>query len=243
MVEVVTGALIGYRLVKNAKFIVSIAQYIKNYQGYNSKDNKEDDRAIRNWIMESINGLKTKALNLMENGYRNDDEALEKDAKIMIDNLDLFKNEVNLATDGQVKSVWEKVSDEDFDNLVEFDLKIVEGIGKVNNKMSELIVEVETKGENKMKLISEIKNDTIVTKKMLLESDASQSKKDLNTRFNRALATFQSKERQIFLEVKQQIMMLVLQQSTTRAQQTFGPKKRATELINETINKLEGDLL
>jgi len=38
-------------------------------------------------------------------------------------------------------------------------------------------------------------------------------------------------------------MMLVLQQATTRAQQTFGPKKRATELINETINKLEGDLL
>jgi len=92
-------------------------------------------------------------------------------------------------------------------------------------------------------VISEIKNDTITTKKMLLESDASQSKKDLNTRFNRALATFRSKERQIFLDVKQQIMMLVLQQSTTRAQQTFGPKKRATELINETINKLEGDLL
>merc|ERR1712157_523736 len=76
-------------------------------------------------------------------------------------------------------------------------------------------------------VISEIKNDTIVTKKMLLESDASQSKKDLNTRFNRALATFRSKEHQI--------MMLVLQQATTRAQQTFGPKKRATELINETI--------
>lgn len=92
-------------------------------------------------------------------------------------------------------------------------------------------------------VISEIKNDTIVTKKMLLESDASQSKKDLNIRFNRALATFNSKERQIFLEVKQQIMLLVLQQATTRAQQTFGPKKRATELINETINKLEGDLL
>ena len=92
-------------------------------------------------------------------------------------------------------------------------------------------------------VISEIKNDTIVTKKMLLESDASQSKKDLNIRFNRALATFNSKERQIFLEVKQQIMLLVLQQATTRAQQTFGPKQRATELINDTINKLEGDLL
>merc|ERR1711982_270762 len=85
---------------------------------------------------------------------------------------------------------------------------------------------------HKLKLLGKIKNDTIKTKKILLESDASQSKKDLNTRFNRALATFRSKERQIFLEVKQQIMMLVLQQATTRAQQTFGPKKRATELIN-----------
>jgi F-type H+-transporting ATPase subunit b len=92
-------------------------------------------------------------------------------------------------------------------------------------------------------IITEIKNETIAAKKVLLESDAYQSKKDLTTRFNRALATFRSKERQIFLEVKQQIILLVLNRTTTRAQETFGPKNRATELINETINKLEGDLL
>jgi len=92
-------------------------------------------------------------------------------------------------------------------------------------------------------IITEIKNETIAAKKVLLESDAYQSKKDLTTRFNRALATFRSKERQIFLEVKQQIILLVLNRTTARAQETFGPKNRATELINETINKLEGDLL
>jgi len=169
MVEIVTGALIGYRLVKDAKFVVSIAKYIKNYQGYNSKDNKEDDRAIRNWIMESINGLKTKAVNLMENGYRNDDDSLERDAKIMTDNLDLFKNEVNLATDGQVKSVWKKVSDEEYDNLIEFDLKIVEGIREINNKMSELIVEIDSNGENKVKLISEVKSAIIDSRNQFIE--------------------------------------------------------------------------
>jgi F-type H+-transporting ATPase subunit b len=92
-------------------------------------------------------------------------------------------------------------------------------------------------------IITEIKNETIAAKKVLLESDAYQSKKDLTTRFNRALATFRSKERQIFLEIKQQIILLVLKRTTTRAQETFGPKNRATELIDETINKLEGDLL
>ena len=42
-------------------------------------------------------------------------------------------------------------------------------------------------------VISEIRNETIATKKMLLESDAEQAKKDLKIRFERALATFQIK--------------------------------------------------
>ena len=63
-------------------------------------------------------------------------------------------------------------------------------------------------------VISEIKNETIATKK-----------------------------RQIFLEIKQQIITLVLKRTVIRAQEAFGPKERATALINDTINKLEGDLL
>ena len=92
-------------------------------------------------------------------------------------------------------------------------------------------------------VISEIKNETIATKKVLLESDAFEAKKDLKIRFERALAAFQSKERQIFLEIKQQIISLVLKRTVIRAQEAFGPKERATALINDTINKLEGDLL
>jgi len=92
-------------------------------------------------------------------------------------------------------------------------------------------------------VISEIKNETIATKKLLLKSDAFQAKKDLKIRFERALATFRTKERQIFLEIKQQIISLVLKRTVIRAQEAFGPKERATALINDTINKLEGDLL
>ena len=92
-------------------------------------------------------------------------------------------------------------------------------------------------------VISEIKNETIATKKLLLEADAYQAKKDLKIRFERALAAFRSKERQIFLEIKQQIISIVLKRTVVRAQEAFGPKDRATALINDTINKLEGDLL
>ena len=92
-------------------------------------------------------------------------------------------------------------------------------------------------------VIAEIRTETLATKKLLLDADASQSQAELKTRFSRALATSRTKERQIFLEVKQQIITLVLKRTATRAQQAFGPKERATVLINETITKLEGDLL
>lgn len=92
-------------------------------------------------------------------------------------------------------------------------------------------------------VISEIRNETVKTKQTLLESDAYRAKKDLKIRFERALAAFRSKERQIFIEIKQQIISLVLKRTVLRAKETFESKERATALINETINKLEGDLL
>ncbi len=123
---------------------------------------------------------------------------------------------------------------------------IVKGVQDAEDRLTEAqkrLSEAEKQLNQANIVISEIKNETIATKKILLESDAFQAKKDLKTRFERALATFRSKERQIFLEIKQQIISLVLKRTVIRAQEAFGPKERATALINDTINKLEGDLL
>ena len=123
---------------------------------------------------------------------------------------------------------------------------IVKGVQDAEDRLNEAqnrLSEAEKQLNQANFVISEIKNETIATKKILLESDAYAAKKDLKVRFERALATFRSKERQIFLEIKQQIISLVLKRTVVRAQETFGPKERATALINDTINKLEGDLL
>jgi F-type H+-transporting ATPase subunit b len=123
---------------------------------------------------------------------------------------------------------------------------IVKGVQDAEDRLNEAqkrLSEAEKQLNQANLVISEIKNETIATKKVLLESDAYEAKKDLKIRFERALATFRSKERQIFLEIKQQIISLVLKQTVIRAQEAFGPKERATALINDTINKLEGDLL
>ena len=123
---------------------------------------------------------------------------------------------------------------------------IVKGVQDAEDRLNEAqkrLEEAEKQLNQANLVISEIKNETIATKKVLLKSDAFQAKKDLTVRFDRALATFRSKERQIFIEIKQQIISLVLQRTVSRVQETFKSKERATALINETINKLEGDLL
>ena len=123
---------------------------------------------------------------------------------------------------------------------------IVKGVQDAEDRLNEAqkrLSEAEKQLNQANLVISEIKNETVATKKILLESDAYEAKKDLKVRFDRALATFRSKERQIFLEIKQQIISLVLKRTVVRAQEAFGPKERATALINDTINKLEGDLL
>ena len=123
---------------------------------------------------------------------------------------------------------------------------IVKGVQDAEDRLNEAqkrLEEAEKQLNQANLVISEIKNETIATKKVLLKSDAFQAKKDLTVRFDRALATFRSKERQIFIEIKQQIISLVLQRTVSRVQETFKSKERATALINETINKLKGDLL
>jgi len=123
---------------------------------------------------------------------------------------------------------------------------IVKGVQDAEDRLSEAkkrLVEAQKQLNQANIVISEIKNETVTTKKVLLESDAFQAKKDLTVRFDRALATFRSKERQIFVEIKQQIISLVLQRTVSRVQETFKSKERSTALINETIDKLKGDLL
>lgn len=88
-------------------------------------------------------------------------------------------------------------------------------------------------------IISEIKAETLITKKTMLKADAFDARKDLKFRFERAVNAFKSKERQIFFEIKDQITSLVLSRTVSRVQETFTQDKPAAKLINNTIRTLE----
>jgi len=91
-------------------------------------------------------------------------------------------------------------------------------------------------------IIGEIKTETLKTKKALLEADAFEAQKDLKTRFERAFTSFESKERQVFLEIKERIIILVLNQTVARAKETYKSKAKSTALINATIKSLKGEI-
>jgi len=90
-------------------------------------------------------------------------------------------------------------------------------------------------------IISEIRTETMNTKKVLLESDSTQANQELATRFGRALATLRSREQQVFSEIKQQIISLALKNVLSKVQTNLGPAKQAT-LIDKSIAKLGGQL-
>jgi hypothetical protein len=90
---------------------------------------------------------------------------------------------------------------------------------------------------------------------LLFEADAEAAKKDLATRFSRALATFRFKERQVFSEIKQQIIALVLKKVLVGAQTYFftpanedgssngAGREEAYMYTSENVKNLKGELL
>jgi len=92
-------------------------------------------------------------------------------------------------------------------------------------------------------LINEMKNQTLETKKTLLKCEVSESKEELISCFNKALVNFNTKQRQIFLEVKQQIIFLALKRTIIKVKETFGSKRHAQKLVTKTIKELKGGLV
>lgn len=90
-------------------------------------------------------------------------------------------------------------------------------------------------------IISEIRQETINTKKVLLDSDSTQANQELATRFGRALSTLRSREQQVFSEVKEQIISLALKNVLSKVQTNLSPTKQST-LIDKSIAKLGGQL-
>ncbi len=122
MVEILTGVTLAAR----------VALFVASYRGHKAESHKEDDRAIRTWIMESLNGIRENLTNIMTKAYRYKIGSAEQEAKDAINILDNFKNEVNMAVTGNIQPRLSKKTSTDLESLVEFDLKIIEKLNEIS---------------------------------------------------------------------------------------------------------------
>ena len=119
---------------------------------------------------------------------------------------------------------------------------IVQNVQDAEDRLSEAqkrLTEAQKQLNQASVVISNIKSDTLITKKKMLDADALEARNDLKFRFEKAVLAFKSKERQIFFEIKEQITSLVLERTVNRVKETFAQEKPAAKLINSTIRTLE----
>ena len=90
-------------------------------------------------------------------------------------------------------------------------------------------------------IISEIKKETLNTKQVLLKADFKQANQEVSIRFSRALATLNSREQQIFSQVKQQIISLALKNVLSQLQNKLSAEKQIV-IMDNSIAKLGGKL-
>ena len=86
-------------------------------------------------------------------------------------------------------------------SLEERKTTIVQNVQDAENRLNEAqkrLTEAQKQLNQAHVVINNIKSETLTTKKVMLEVDTFQAKNDLKFRFERAIAAFKSKERQIF---------------------------------------------
>ena len=88
-------------------------------------------------------------------------------------------------------------------------------------------------------VIDEVKHEVTTAKEAFLLNNVAEAKEDLKTRFGRASSVLNLKERQTILEIKQQIISLVLKRMVIRTKQAFEAKNSAVTFLNDSINKLQ----
>ena len=142
--------------------------------------------------------------------------------------------------------------------LEERKTNIVQGVQDAEDRLNEAnrrLDEAQKQLSQYTVVTTEMQSRAIDSTLLLFEADAEAAKKDLATRFSRALATFRFKERQVFSEIKQQIIALVLKKVLVGAQTYFftpadedgssngAGREEAYMYTSENVKNLKGELL
>ena len=84
----------------------------------------------------------------------------------------------------------------------------------------------------------EIKKDTIITRKTLLNSDYEQAKNDLSRRFSSAKTLYKFQERQVLSEIKGYISNVAFELVKTKLEKQIGLEEKLSGYLTDSIKRV-----
>lgn len=117
------------KVVEKKEHFLQVQRTISSYSGYSGSRRKEDDLAIRRRILEEIDKCRETLNDILEDAYDDGDTNTTNDVKKVMDQLDMFSDEVDLAESGHKYSFFSKqrsVSGGMMKDLTKFDAQIID---------------------------------------------------------------------------------------------------------------------
>jgi len=117
------------KVVEKREHFLQVQRTISSYSGYNGSRKKEDDLAIRRRVLEEIDKVREVCNDILEDAYEDGDMKTQKEIKKVIDQMDIFSDEVDLAESGHKYSFFsaqKSVSGGMIKKLTKFDASIID---------------------------------------------------------------------------------------------------------------------
>jgi F-type H+-transporting ATPase subunit b len=92
-------------------------------------------------------------------------------------------------------------------------------------------------------VISEIENQGLETKKLLLQSDAFEAKKDLKILFKQVRVSVKSAKQQISLDIRKRIIARSFREFVIKTKEYLTDSNRAQDVIQQGLDKIKGKLI
>ena len=128
-------------LIQGVSATARVGLFIARYNAYRFDSRKEDDRSLRRCLMERLNSARDHATNVLDYAQRADNRDLRHQIKQIIDAIDIFKNDSNLAETGHKRPFFSSKSAASVGSLkrlVELDAAVLEETERITKALGEL---------------------------------------------------------------------------------------------------------
>jgi len=130
--------------------VARVGLFLTNYTGYKFTKRVQDEASIRQWLMIKLDSAHQNGLKVLEISHSNSNTELSKVMKSILDNIETFKNDSNLAVSGTKGNFFTSESTAtvaSITQLIEYDIVILERTEKISLALTSLSKAIMAKEE------------------------------------------------------------------------------------------------